>query len=719
MVRHQFYINEIVRTAAVLPALTKRRLAFPFVALLLLLAVASAGQAAGQAALVTLEVSAPANGSYFAVGEKPVVTVTLPAGLTRDDFSTLNLYAYGPQESTKTVTAVKLLNASTDRSTNPHHYIDLLTNPDVQVNDNVLTYNLQAVSDEEPGTYTASLWAVTSADALDQAMPLYDFQIGTATVETQIVDKSSCAKCHLGASNGQFYFHHVDPGHSPTGAPALESWPVRTCKSCHNNDGYAAYRDPNNPDQRIADPIVHRVHGVHMGAHLENPIDTNPTTGLFKDYTGLEFPADIRNCAYCHADDRWKTKPSRLACGACHDNIWFGNLADMPATGEAHPGGPQFTDNGCAFCHPADGSWTEGTAPAPISTVHKIEPPAFKQTVELAMTPPANGSYYVAGESPQVTIMIKDAATGKVIDPATIVEPADAKNVQANEWRRANLFVSGPRDHTKPVLTTAADKPDPNAYYAENDFRVRTDPNNEDPRVTRSATAVTYQLDDVASLEPGTYTAFVEVMPSAPLGGWALLNFQVGTATEEPMVATNCTDCHDDTRMHSSYFAVQFNPDICKNCHDYLHQMSGKTGWLDANWGFGAAPLPRRIHGVHYGHYLHKPEEIHGAADANDFAAIIFPQDVRNCVKCHADNPMWDEEPSRLACLACHDSDESIFHGDLMTYDPTMDDPYSGDEIETCIVCHGADTLFSPDKMHNIWDPYKPPYPRDPVKEGD
>jgi Outer membrane cytochrome MtrC/MtrF-like, domains II/IV len=725
MVRHQFFINEIMRTAAALSAPTKRRLALPLVALLLLLAVASAGQAAGQAALVTLDVSAPANGSYFVVGEKPVVTVTLPAGLSKDDFSSLNLYLYGPQETNKTVTAVKLLNASTDRATRPHHYIDLINNSDVQVNGNVLTYNLQAVSDEEPGTYTASLWAVTSADSLDQAMPLYDFQIGTETVETQIVDKSKCAKCHLGASNGQFYFHHVDP--SPSGSPgnpALESWPVRTCKSCHNTDGYAAYRDPNNPSVRIPDPIVHRVHGLHMGIHLENPIDFDPNTGIFKDYTKLEFPADIRNCTTCHVDDRWKTKPSRLACGACHDNIWFGNLADMPATGEAHPGGPQFTDNMCTFCHPADGSWVEGTAPAPISTVHKVEPPAFKDIVELSMSTPANGSYYVAGETPQVTITIKDAATGKAIDPATIVEPADSKNVQPNEWQRANLYVSGPRMDTKPVLTPAADNPDPNAFYAENDLRIHNDPNKNDPRITRTATSIVYQLDDVAGLKPGTYTTFVEVTPSSVLGGWQVMNFQVGTATVEPKVATNCTDCHGDTRRHVEYFAVKFNTDICKSCHDYEHQ-GQSIGWAyPGGWnGFGAQPLVKKVHGVHFGHYLHKPEDIVYPALRTefDYSGTIFPQEVRNCVKCHSADTAgtWKTEPKRLACLACHDSDESIFHGDLMTYDPTMDNPYSGDEIETCEVCHGADTLFSPDKMHNIWDPYKPPYPREPVKEDD
>ena len=37
--------------------------------------------------------------------------------------------------------------------------------------------------------------------------------------------------------------HHIDPGFSPTGNPALDSAPVTNCKACHNHDGYAAYNN--------------------------------------------------------------------------------------------------------------------------------------------------------------------------------------------------------------------------------------------------------------------------------------------------------------------------------------------------------------------------------------------------------------------------------------------------------------------------------------------
>ena len=655
----------------------------------------SVGHAAEHSAVVSM--SEPANGTHYVVGESAAVTITLPPGAIKEDYSTLRLYMYGPLETTETVTPVKLLNASEDRAVRPHHYIDIAANAGVEINGNVLTYTLQPVSDEAPGTYTASVRTALRGDSASQDFLLLDFQIGTDTVETQIVEREKCAACHLGADSGQYYFHHVDPRRvGQYGSPSIDSWAVRTCKSCHNNDGYAAYRDPDDRDVRIPDPIVHRVHGVHKGAGLENPRNNDPVTGIFSDYIHVEFPADVRNCTKCHVDDRWKTKPSRLACGACHDNIWFGDPALMPETGEEHPGGQRDDDLACSLCHPPD---TGGFMP--IAVAHEIDL-STEFTVELGMTLPANETHYVAGETPQITVALKDAATGDAVDPATITEEG---------WSRLRLQVSGTRERTEPALTSAAadHSLSGSSSYIYNDLRVRTDPNKEDAAVVRSATDITYQLADVNGLDAGTYTVFVQGRFENSPSSVAVINFQVGTETEQQKVCTNCTDCHGDTKQHGSY---PFNPDICKNCHDYQNQLAGKTGWNDSNWGFGAAPLARRIHGVHFGHYLDKPLEI-----ARGASTIIFPQDVRNCTKCHADNPFWKEEPSRLACVSCHDSDEAIYKAQLLTFDLTEDDPYSGDEVETCVVCHGGGKDFSPDKMHNISDPYVPPYPREKAEE--
>lgn len=654
-----------------------------------------------------VQVSSPANSQYFVPGESPIVTVrildTFAQGISRADFSTLNLYLYGPENPQLSVTASKLLNASTDRAARPHHYIDLKTNPDVQVAGNILTYRLRPVTDEAPGSYTLGIWSVLASDGIQQIMKFSALQIGTAEIETPVVTKVQCAVCHEGPVSGKLYLHHIDPARSPTGSWALDYDAVTSCKMCHNNDGYAAIKDANGV--YMSDSIMRRVHGVHMGHELKSDFNTNALTGSFRFYTHVKFPANLNNCTTCHVDDRWKTEVSRAACASCHDNTWFGPKDQLPPSMVAHEGGPALNDNRCSTCHTED-----GPAEA-VDVSHSIAPPAFKNLVQLELSPPANGRFYLPGDAPTVTIKIKDAASGTAIDPKTIVEPLISTNVAPNEWKRGYLYVSGPRAATMPVLTTAALAPNTNGYYANNDFRVRVKPANEDPRITRTTDSIIYQLAPITNLMTGTYTVFAEATPNAGLGGWAYLNFQVGSTNIEAHVAMNCTDCHRDNRMHESSFAVSFTPDICKSCHDNNHQMTGRTGWASGNNGFGAAPLNRRVHGVHFGKYLDKPKDIH---PRYDYSEVIFPQDIRNCTKCHAQSSSWNEKPSRLACLSCHDSDPAIAHGALMTFDfVTPQDAWNGDEIETCIVCHGKNSTLSPKAVHSISNPYVPPYPRE------
>jgi nitrate/TMAO reductase-like tetraheme cytochrome c subunit len=75
--------------------------------------------------------------------------------------------------------------------------------------------------------------------------------------------------------------------------------------------------------------------------------------------------ADSKLCYNCHTtnktsinEDNWKTKPSRIACGSCHDGIdWATGLMTKsvnPATTDiTHGGGKQLDDSKCASCHPA------------------------------------------------------------------------------------------------------------------------------------------------------------------------------------------------------------------------------------------------------------------------------------------------------------------------------------------------------------------------------
>jgi OmcA/MtrC family decaheme c-type cytochrome len=263
--------------------------------------------------------------------------------------STADFFVVGPRAPTQTVTAYKLLNF-TPRPFGAQGLKPLpdggLPNANMTVQpDGTVVYTLSAITDEAPGTYTASVWA-TGPDPLNQMFVLQDFQIGTATVEpyaTGPADDSSCASCHRNAAQGgKTYMAHIVPAppRSPLGDYALDSLPIGSCKACHNNAGYS----PNH--------LLRKTHGVHRGEHQLAPGAAHPEYGFGTDTSlapkpdggvaaflnvgfpvmptggtaGVALPASVameKNCTTCHVDDAWQTKPSRAACGSCHDNVFF------------------------------------------------------------------------------------------------------------------------------------------------------------------------------------------------------------------------------------------------------------------------------------------------------------------------------------------------------------------------------------------------------------
>jgi len=123
-------------------------------------------------------------------------------------------------------------------------------------------------------------------------------------------------------------------------------------------------------DGEVSGDFVTMIHKIHMGSHL---------TKTNYNYAGVHFneihyPKDVRNCRQCHKGDttaelalapaanNWKTKPSRKACGSCHDNVDF-------AAGTGHSA--QTSDANCAGCH-ADASLLHMTE---IATPNNPETP--------------------------------------------------------------------------------------------------------------------------------------------------------------------------------------------------------------------------------------------------------------------------------------------------------------------------------------------------------
>jgi hypothetical protein len=244
----------------------------------------------------------------------------------------------------------------------------------------------------------------------------------------------------------------------------------------------------------------------------------------------------------------------------------------------------------------------------------------------------------------------------------------------------------------------------PTGSTASNNVSARIDPAKSDPKATRLADRITYQLDPVDDLVAGTYVVNVEIADRGRVDDVnfktptvAKLPFQVKTATEEKLPAANCASCHQgpagtgfvlDYPRHNKIFD-DTALDQCGACHDYMPQNATGSGWT------GARPIAKRVHAVHNGSNLNYPLGTVDYANGDPVKGrnwdITFPQDIRNCQTCHPDGKTsgsWATGAARLPCMGCHDSDAATAHMKLQTYDPTPADPWSGDEEESCKTCH-------------------------------
>jgi OmcA/MtrC family decaheme c-type cytochrome len=102
------------------------------------------------------------------------------------------------------------------------------------------------------------------------------------------------------------------------------------------------------------------IHKLHMGDELT--LSGGSYTGITMPYE-ITYPQDVRNCDKCHRAPapqaaNYATKPTRRACGGCHDGVSFAALAAIPAFRTPHKGGPMVDDTLCATCHPASGAQT-------------------------------------------------------------------------------------------------------------------------------------------------------------------------------------------------------------------------------------------------------------------------------------------------------------------------------------------------------------------------
>lgn len=653
--------------------------------------------------------------------------------------------------------------------------------------DGTVHFKLAPITSELPGTYTVGLWA-KSKDEATQMFPLADFQLGTGTVEPYSSGPgatSTCAACHQLDASGKMYMHHIVPGFSPLGNFSLDQYPVATCKACHNADGYSAnttvrkIHGAHRGEHQRAPGVAHPEYGM--------PADTTMTAFL-----NVGFPVmteQEKDCARCHTDDRWQTAPSRLGCGTCHDSVFFDTgvlnppralpktcVADADcatfsqlATCNAakaceinrHP--RQTDDAQCVTCHTVD-----PTGLLPIAASHELISRTRIRGLQLKNVVVSGGS----GQNG--TVLVNDTLTVKF-------QLFDAKGAAVTDLKTtgtlsATAIIAGPNQDRQLVIPSTNLKSAGTLTYdgASSTYTYVY----ATPWPARSTAPLNNPAGAVRDNPPGSYGLYLYVAETLTVNGAQVrdaapivVNFRVGDPNlplQARHVVTDaaCNACHVSVQAHGG---SRKNVEGCSTCHTQgaMDRTVGAVGvacTTDANcrsWErcqpSGAAkaciivqdPTPNQtirlsamVHQIHYARLrdgyaernnLIAPGKLNIIGfqnSVNDFSEILFPLDVRNCQKCHADSgarcsataPCGIGQacvgsvcknvaylaPSTQVCLACHDSSAAAGHAAINTWK----DP-DGNSIETCNVCHGTGGDFSVSKVHNVVSPYVPPYDRE------
>ncbi len=503
-----------------------------------------------------------------------------------------------------------------------------------------------------------------------------------------LIETSSCNQCH-----DQLSAH----GGSRRG--------INLCVLCHT---------PQNTDPNTGNTLDFKVfiHKVHMGSQLPSVV----AGGKFHivdsfgdhDYSTVIDPADPRRCMVCHQQNTgaaqataFMTKPTRAACGSCHDDVNF-------ATGANHPGGPQFDDNLCATCHIPQG---EIDFDASILGAHVVPTDSsLLGGLNLSIAGVSGGK---AGSAPTVSFTVTDNSK----KPLALSALGSLSFTMAGPATDYGYTIFGSNKSTPGYVTESAltaAKCDTSGNCAYTFTNVVPSGATGTYAIGGEARRTEILLAGTTSQQSVTYGALNPVSYFSVDGSAA--------APRRKVVAlSNCNTCHVSLQLHGG---LRSNTEYCVMCHnpsntDAVTRASATVAADKAApaQGINFNLLVHRIHdGVNVTANGGKPFVVVGFGGShNDFSGVLFPAlapngtptDLANCSLCHINgseqnlpdgkNPVTDPEalinpmqPIAGACSGCHVSVPAASHF-LANATPLG---------ESCTVCHAAGAAFSVAQVH-------------------
>jgi OmcA/MtrC family decaheme c-type cytochrome len=570
----------------------------------------------------------------------------------------------------------------------------------------------------------------------------------TMTTTVAVDGKRDLTPFDLGISYAGTTFNFV-----PNGSPVTVTRDVirtESCNGCHYqlafHGGYAhgmqmcvLCHQPQNADPVTGNTLDAKVffHKLHMGSQLPSVLGTKTTPSvpfeiagymnIISNFSTVIDPADPRRCEVCHSQTTgaaqataFLSKPSRAACGACHDDVNFATgFSNGPEMN--HPGGPQENDNQCSQCHipqgqlPFDASILGAhVVPTDTAATYPQNPDTLLPGVNLAITSVTNTS---AGQTPTVNFTLEDDK---------------GNNIPLSQPEVIEFTMAGPTTDYG-YTSFGSDTASTPGFVTESAAKA----------ICNSSGSCTYTFTHaIPASATGTYTMAGEALVSETvLTGTTdqqvvsvgaknpLVNFSVDGSPVAPrrtvVALSNCNNCHVALSLHGN---LRNQTEYCVLCHNPSN--------TDASQRPNAVIASYRTQppqGINFNLLVHRIHDgVNAAADSpknpyivvgyggsiNNFSGVLFPvmspagdaTYMQNCAMCHVNsteqndlplmgnlNQVTDPQgwinpvgPISSACSGCHVSKDEASHFLANT-----------DSLgESCSVCHSAGAQFAVDAEH-------------------
>ena len=507
------------------------------------------------------------------------------------------------------------------------------------------------------------------------------------TVVRDVIRTKSCDRCH-----DQLSAH----GGSRRG--------IEMCVLCHTPQ-------TTDPDTGNTVNLPVMAHKIHMGSELPSVQAGKPYRiigfqGSVTDWSTVVLPSDPRRCEVCHEQKSgatqataYLTRPTRVACGACHDDVIF-------ATGANHAGGPQISDNQCSTCHIAQG---ELDFDASIKGAHLVPTDSTNlKGLVFQIQKVENG---LAGQKPRVTFTVKDNSGA----PIPLSSLNNLSFVMAGPTSDYGYTSFGSDVATPGYVSESA----MTASQCGMDGACTYNFNHAVPAGAHGSFAIGMEGRRTETLLPGTVTEM-----NVQYGGdnkVAYFSVDASPVLPRRKVAeiANCNQCHFELTLHGSN---RNDVEMCVLCHN-----PSNTDAAQRPSAMDPAQRTKPPQGINFNlliHRIHTGENLKAAGKSytvigrngsiNDFTEVRFPAmspqgtpgDTRNCANCHVNdsqstsggiNDVLDPQgfinpvkPNSSACIGCHVTQAVSSHALANT--TTLG--------ESCVLCHGSDATFAVSKVH-------------------